>query len=167
MIGVEEALNIVLDNCSDFGSEHIPFQKSLGRVLDQNIYSDRPLPPFDRVSMDGIAINFAAYLNRIRTFKNENISPAGSPRVTLLDGNACVEVMTGAPLPIGTDTVIRYEDLEKNSDSFTINSEIKLGQNVHNEGSDRTLNEVLLEAGKKIGAPEIGVLQLLETIRLK
>ena len=58
MISVEEALKIILKNTQDFGVEEIPFLESVGRTLKEDILADRDFPPFNRVSMDGIAINY-------------------------------------------------------------------------------------------------------------
>ena len=49
MISVQEAQKIVLKNRLDFGSEKIPFIKSVGRVLKEDILADRDFPPFNRV----------------------------------------------------------------------------------------------------------------------
>ncbi|MBT5289303.1 MAG: molybdopterin molybdenumtransferase MoeA, partial [Flavobacterium sp.] len=57
MISVQEALQTILNNTQDFGVEEIPFLKSVGRTLKEDILADRDFPPFNRVSMDGIAVN--------------------------------------------------------------------------------------------------------------
>ena len=58
MISVENALQTVLNTTQDFGVEEIPFLTSLGRILKEDILADRDFPPFHRVSMDGIVIDF-------------------------------------------------------------------------------------------------------------
>ena len=67
MISVKEAKNIVLNSTQDFGVEEIPFIKSVGRILKENIFADRDFPPFNRVSMDGIAIDFNEFSSRLRS----------------------------------------------------------------------------------------------------
>ena len=57
MISVQEALQTILNNTQDFGVEEIPFLESVGRTLKEDILADRDFPPFNRVSMDGIAVN--------------------------------------------------------------------------------------------------------------
>ena len=61
LISVEDALKTVLNETRDFGIEEVPFEVSLGRILKEDILADRDMPPFDRVSMDGIAINTEAF----------------------------------------------------------------------------------------------------------
>ena len=107
MIQVTQAKQIILDKTVDFGTEGIPFIKSVGRILKEDILADRDFPPFNRVSMDGIAINYRFFEYGVRDFKIEGIQPAGSPQEEMLNAAHCYEVMTGAVLPENCDTVIR------------------------------------------------------------
>jgi molybdopterin molybdotransferase len=61
LIDVEDALRIVLGETESFGLEDIDFKESLGRVLRENITSDREMPPFNRVSMDGEILGSKIY----------------------------------------------------------------------------------------------------------
>jgi molybdopterin molybdotransferase len=158
MISVDEALEKVLDTSTSFGKVCIPLSNSIGCILAESIFSDRPIPPFDRVTMDGIAIKHEHFAQGQRKFEIEGIAPAGSPQFNLQNSKCCVEVMTGASLPIGTDTVIRYEDLTKEDNSFTINVDIIYGKNVHLKGSDHAQNEPLITQHTKIKAIDINVL---------
>ncbi|AZJ36977.1 molybdopterin molybdotransferase MoeA [Tenacibaculum singaporense] len=159
MITVEEAKHIILENTQDFGIEEIPFLQAVGRVLKEDIVADRDFPPFNRVAMDGIAINHRFFEHGVRDFKTEGIQAAGSPQQTLDNAANCYEVMTGAVLPNNTDTVIRYEDVEINTLVATITiDEIKEGQNIHTQGSDKSEGTILIKKNTIISAAEIGVL---------
>jgi len=159
MISVEEAKNIILNATQNFGVEEIPFIKSVGRILKEDIVADRDFPPFNRVSMDGIAIDFNVFQNGQRAFKIEAIQPAGSPQITLQNKENCLEVMTGAVLPNNTNVVIRYEDVViKNGVASIQVNEIKELQNIHQKGKDRKSGDVLINKNKVISAAEIGVL---------
>lgn len=158
MISVSEAYDIVLSNTSNYGIEDVDLKDAIGRVLAIDVMADRPFPPFDRITMDGIAIFYESYKNKQRKFEIESIGPAGSPQVTLQSNIKCVEVMTGAMLPLGTDTVIRYEDLVIIDGCCAIKSIVKQGQNVHKLGSDHGSNSVLLKEGHTIKAIDINVL---------
>ena len=74
MITVAQALQTVLNSCHNFGIEEIPFLKSMGRILKEEIVADRDFPPFNRVSMDGISIDYQQFKNGRRVFKIEGIS---------------------------------------------------------------------------------------------
>ncbi|MFY0602547.1 MAG: molybdopterin molybdotransferase MoeA [Flavobacteriaceae bacterium] len=159
MISAAEALQTILKNTQDFGIEEIPFLESVGRVLKEDIVADRDFPPFNRVSMDGIAINYRFFKEGIREFSIEGIQPAGSPQETMKVDSNCYEVMTGAVLPENTDTVIRYEDVEINNGKATIQIDnINKDQNVHQQGKDRSQGELLIPKSSVITAAEIGVI---------
>ncbi len=159
MISVEEALQTILENKQDFGVEEVPFLESLGRVLKEDIVADRDFPPFNRVAMDGIAINQRYFEHGVRDFKIEGVQPAGSPQEKLENASHCYEVMTGAVLPENTDTVIRYEDVTIETLMATVNLDaVEKGKNIHFQGQDRQKGEVLINQGKVITAAEIGVM---------
>jgi len=164
MISVEEALQTVLNSVQDFGIEEIPFIKSVGRILKEDIKADRDFPPFNRVSMDGIAIDFKEFSSRLRSnrhlqFKIEGIQAAGSEQITLENPENCIEVMTGAVLPNNCDTVIRYEDVEIKNGIATITIDvINDGQNIHQKGKDGKVGDLLIPQNTIISAAEIGVL---------
>ena len=159
MISVKEALDTVLNSTQDFGVEEIPFIKSVGRILKETIVADRDFPPFNRVSMDGITIDYIAFKNGQRSFKIEGIQAAGSKQIILNNSENCIEVMTGAVLPNKANTVIRYEDITIENGIAIINIDtINDAQNVHPKGKDGKIEDVLIEENTIISAAEIGVL---------
>lgn len=159
MISVEEAKNIILNTTQDFGVEEVPFIKSVGRILKEEIKADRDFPPFNRVSMDGICIDLNAFKTGQRAFKIEGIQAAGSAQISLQNSENCIEVMTGAVLPKNANTVIRYEDVViKNGYANIIIDEVCDFQNIHQKGKDGKVGDVLISENKIISAAEIGVL---------
>ena len=154
----QEALEIILKTSEDFGTEEVKFLKSLGRILKEDIVADRDFPPFDRVSMDGIAISSEAFKKGQRAFKIEGVQAAGSEQLTMQNPTNCIEAMTGAILPKNTDIVIQYELLDIKDGVATINLEaIKSNQNVHLKGLDRKQGAVLIPKNTLISPAEIGV----------
>ncbi len=159
MITVEKAKNSLLENKTTFDTAIVPFMKATGKVLKETVVADRDFPPFHRVAMDGIAINYRFFEYGVRDFKIEGIQPAGSPQETLENAAHCYEVMTGASLPNNTDTVIRYEDVVLNNGMATVTvNTIKEGQNVHHQGTDKKQGDLLIKKNAIITAAEIGVL---------
>lgn len=151
MITAEEAERIILEQVMDYGAEIIPFELSAGRVLAENIKADRDLPPFNRVTMDGIAVKYDAIENGISTFKIKGTQAAGDEPVVIEHHDECVEIMTGAMLPASADTIIRYEDLELRAGLATlINDEIKRGQNIHYQGADKKQYDAVATIGQLI-----------------
>ena len=159
MISVAQALQTVLNSTQGFGVEEVPFLKSVGKVLKEDIVADRDFPPFNRVSMDGIAINHRFFEHGIIDFNVEGIQAAGAEQKTMTIDSNCMEVMTGAVLPINTDTVIRYEDVQIKNGIASINLNIfELGKNIHSKGKDRIQGDLLIEKNTIISAAEIGVI---------
>ena len=82
-------------------------------MLRENIYAERDQPPFDRVAMDGVALASSAAASGRRRFRLQATQAAGDPPVTLGSDENCIEVMTGAVLPAGCDTVVPVERLQQ------------------------------------------------------
>ncbi len=168
MITVHEAYQAVIEKALPAAIESVHFMKSRGRVLRESIISDRDLPPFDRVMMDGIAIRYAAFQEGIRAFKIQEVQAAGAPRSSLKAKDGCIEIMTGAVLPEHADSVIRYEDVIIDHGIANIQIEaIKPSQNVHLQGTDRKRGTEVLIPGTIIGAAEIGVFASLGVDQVK
>lgn len=164
MISAEEAKNIVLNQQLTQKIEQINIEDSLGRILAENILADRAMPPFDRVTMDGIAINFKDIENGIDVWKVVKTQFAGEIACSISAPGECIEVMTGTVLPIGCDTVVRYEDLDEIISKsmerhFKLNvNQIKPGQNIHIKGSDKKEGDVVLHASQIIAPTDLAML---------
>lgn len=164
MISVEEAKNIVMKQQFIPKIENINIDDCMGRILAEDILADRSMPPFDRVTMDGIAINYNDIENGIRNWKVIKIQYAGESASAISAAGECIEVMTGAVLPIGCDTIIRYEDLERMTNENQENhfklleSTVKLRQNIHAKGSDKKEGEIVLKNAQVIGATDLALL---------
>ena len=159
MITVEEASRIIIENLYQSKVEEIDLTQVMGRVLAEDIQADRDFPPFDRVMMDGIAIDFDTWAAGNRSFNREDIQMAGEHQKILNSSQNCLEVMTGSILPKKTNTVIPYEEVEIDGDIVHVKSEIvKKGQNIHAQGSDVSVNARILSKGSSISTAEIGVL---------
>ena len=159
MISVENALKIISQTQTDFGEEQINLYDACDRVLAEDWSSDRDFPPFDRVAIDGIAIDFSAYKSGKRSFAIEGIVPAGTKQKILKSDVACFEVMTGSVLPMNCNTVIRYEDIDIKNNVATLlkGIVIKENQNVHTQGKDKKKGDILVKAGVKLSSAEIGI----------
>lgn len=158
MISTHEAQSIVLAHSTHYGTETVHLDKATGRVLAQDIYADRDYPPFDRVCMDGIAIRFSAYANGRKNFIIQETQLAGQKQTSLSKGFNCIEIMTGAVMPKGTDTVVPFEHIVKQNDAYFITEPVLPGKNIHFKASDRKTGEKLLEGHRIISPKEIAVL---------
>ncbi len=159
MVSVEEAESIILGNLFKPKITTIKIEQAVGHVLAEAVEADRDLPPFNRVAMDGIAIHFQSFMFGQRSFSLEGIQTAGMPPKKLQQENNAFEVMTGAMLPEGTDTVIRYEDIDiENGVAKILIDSIEPNQHIHPQGQDCKKGERILSEGFKISPAEIALL---------
>jgi molybdopterin molybdotransferase len=139
--------------------ESLPLTQCVGATLRENIYAERDQPPFDRVAMDGMAVDSEALRRGLKRFRIQGVQAAGAPPVRLGEGDVAIEVMTGAILPPGSDCVIPVEQLEVVEGYASLSAAVVDSpyQNVHRRGSDSRQGALLLEAGTLLRAPEIAV----------
>ncbi|REC45470.1 molybdopterin molybdotransferase MoeA [Chryseobacterium pennipullorum] len=157
MITVQQAEDIIFSQVQSFGKELISYDDALGRALAEDLIADRDLPPFDRPTVDGIAISYASYEKGSRSFAIKAIQSAGEPPIAIDSEDECIEIMTGAALDRSVDTVIRYEDISIHHGTATITIDLKKGQNIHLKGKDKKEGEVLVRAHQNITPAIIGI----------
>ena len=141
------------------GIEHRPIEQCIGRILRQDVYAERDNPPFDRVCMDGIAVNSLAFRQGVRRFAVEASQPAGSPRLRLGDPRNAIEVMTGAVVPEGADCIIPLEEFDLDTAGASLKPDATGGpnRNIQRKGEDSRPGVAMLRSGASLGAPEIAV----------
>lgn len=133
-------------------------EDSLGLTLAEDVHSDLDQPPFNRVSMDGIALKRETLLGSKKIQILGTIS-AGSEIQTLPSGNVCFEIMTGAVLPINANLVIRYEDLKiSQGEAELMCDPTDLIDNFHPQGSDYQRGDKVLTIGTKIKSTTTAIL---------
>jgi molybdopterin molybdotransferase len=139
--------------------ESLPLAQCAGAVLRENIYAERDQPPFDRVAMDGIAVDSTAIQHGHRRLHIQAIQAAGDPPLSLTAATNCIEVMTGAVIPAGCDSVVPVEQITVRSSEAEISSSVAVEawQNVHRRGTDTRQGALLLSAGARLRAPEIAI----------
>jgi len=111
MITSKYAVKLISENLPKLTEKEIDTQQSIGCILKEPIKAERDQPPFNRVTMDGIAINFDSIKKNKLNFPIEATQFAGDPKRTLIHKNQCIEVMTGSVLPKGTNCVIPIEKI--------------------------------------------------------
>ncbi len=172
MITVAEAKKIVFSQNIVLETEDVPFDQVLGKILAEDVVADRPFPPFNRVMSDGIAIDYEALQEGIECFVLKGIQTAGEIPKKVAKRSHAIEMMTGAVLPDELNTVVPYELLsfeerEGKKIVFFDQEGIKKWYNVHQKGSDKKQNEVLIPAKTWITPAEIGILASVGKHRIK
>lgn len=137
--------------------EEVPLAACAGRILRAALLAERDAPPFDRVTMDGIALSSAG--GPRDSYRVAGIQAPGMPALGRPATDECIEVMTGAVLPEGCDTIVPVEQL----DLADGRAGIRPGhapapwQHVHRQGADARAGERLLEAGTRLDAPALAI----------
>ena len=160
MTEVAEAQTLILERMARFPARETPLDDCAGAVLRETVHAERDQPPFDRVTMDGIAIDYGAWQAGRRRYRVAGIQGAGAPAISVFSPAECVEIMTGAMLPRGTDTVIPVERvmIEGGEAAVRASAVVSRHQFVHPRGSDRAAGSRLLGAGQRIGPAEVAIL---------
>lgn len=160
MILPDQAQTIILGAVTALPAERRALDQLAGATLRQEVRATRDQPPFDRVTMDGIALAHDAYAQGVRKFRIAGTQAAGAPPKTLEDPHSCIEVMTGAMIPHGCDCVVPVEriSLENGYAHLTPDIAVVAHQNIHGRALDCQVGEPLLAPGVQIGPAEVAVL---------
>lgn len=155
---VDEALQTLLSEITPItGTEQIPLDTAMGRVLAQPIVSQQNIPPADNSAMDGYAMKAEDAVSG-RTLQQVATVLAGHPYAGKVESGQCVRIMTGAPLPKDVDTVIMQENTQANGDQITLNQDANAGSCVRYAGEDIKMGQTVFESGRRLRASDIGLL---------
>lgn len=155
MIPFRKAYEIVIGSSFSTGTERIPFNKSLGRILARDVISDIDMPPFNKASVDGFACRRSELSRDLEVIET---IPAGKIPDKALGKEQCAKIMTGAVIPAGADCVMMVEDselLRSGKVRFT-GSFIK--ENIAFRGEDVRKGDVVLRQGIIIRPQDIAVM---------
>lgn len=177
MISVEEAQEQLLSHVSVLGKEDVPILDALGQVLAQDVRSAINVPPLDNSAMDGYALQAkdtaGAQLGSPRMLRVIDTVAAGSISDKEVVPGTAMRIMTGAPVPQGADSVVRFEDTDEGERmsggpiaEIGICCEAKEGQNIRRAGEDISEGTVVFPAGTIIRPAEVGVLASLGMSRV-
>ncbi len=167
-LSVNHALRCVLESVKKLDVETIGIEKSLGRVLAEDVYANRNQPPYDVSAMDGYALR-SADLSGVPATLNiiEDIKAGDMPQHTLQAGQ-CARIMTGAPVPAGADAVLRVEDTEAiESGRVKIMRAVAAGCDIRRLGENMRDGEVVLSAGTEITPGVVGILATVKAAHLQ
>jgi len=172
-LDVKSAREIVLAECLKVdperrGSESVDLLDCLGRTIAEPILLDRDQPPFDRSMRDGYAIRAEDVRNVPASLRYVGEVKAGEwPSMDLREGEA-VQIMTGAPAPVGADAVVMVEHTEQiNPGSVRVLRSVRQGENIANRGSEQSAGATVFSSGTKLSAFGMAVLASVGKRRVK
>jgi molybdopterin molybdotransferase len=160
MITTAEATQAISAAMPTFATDTVPLAEAHGRVLRQAIVAERDQPPFDRVTMDGIAVQFEFLAAGNRQFTIQGTQHAGDPVQTLTSSVHAIEIMTGAVLPHNSDCVIPVERITTKDGIATVEDDYEAErlQFVHPQGSDYSAGHEVLGSGRVITPMDVAII---------
>jgi len=162
MVTVDEALEKIFSHTHPLGFEKISILDVLGRVIAEDIYAHRNIPPLDNSAMDGYALRVediqnASQEHPIRLEVIEDL-PAGVISKKKLEKRKAIRIMTGAPIPKRADTVVPVEETKKEDGFVLIFKATALGENIRKSGEDVKKGDRVISKGDTIRPAEVGML---------
>lgn len=164
IVSFDEAKQILEQNfiARPIGVEQVSIQEAHERVLAQDVVSQLDIPPFTRSVVDGYAVKaidtFSASENEpVSLLFCGHVAIGDIPTVVVKTGQAA-EIVTGAPLPEGADSVVMSEQTNRKKQNVLVHRPVAIGENLMSAGSDIHKNEIVLKKGRSLGPREVGVL---------
>lgn len=161
-IALEEALEILNKNTKALKSEVVSIKDSLKRVLYGDVKSKINNPPFNKSVFDGYAFKSedskgTSKENPIELKIVHEIFAGMWPEIEIKHGEA-IRIMTGAPIPMGADCVLKQEETERHGDLVKIFKEMKSYENISFMGEDIKIGETLIKKGKRLDYADLGIM---------
>ncbi|EPB8153120.1 gephyrin-like molybdotransferase Glp [Clostridium perfringens] len=161
-IALEEALEILNKNTKALKSEVVSIKDSLKRVLYGDVKSKINNPPFNKSVFDGYAFKSedskgTSKENPIELKIVDEIFAGDFSEIEIKSGEA-IRIMTGAPIPVGADCVLKQEETERHGDLVKIFKEMKVNENISFMGEDIKIGETLIKKGKRLDYADLGIM---------
>ncbi|EDT71533.1 gephyrin-like molybdotransferase Glp [Clostridium perfringens] len=161
-IALEEALEILNKNTKALKSEVVSIKDSLKRVLYGDVKSKINNPPFNKSVFDGYAFKSedskgTSKENPIELKIVDEIFAGDFSEIEIKSGEA-IRIMTGAPIPVGADCVLKQEETERHGDLVKIFKEMKVNENISFIGEDIKIGETLIKKGKRLDYADLGIM---------
>jgi molybdopterin molybdotransferase len=145
--------------------QNVAVAEAAGRVLAADCTAARPLPSFDNSAMDGYAVRAAdiatAGESTPVTLPVAADIPAGRLDTPPLEPGTAHRIMTGAPMPVGADTVVQVELTDGGTEHVAVREARSAGTHVRTAGEDVRAGELVLKAGTVLGPAQLGLLAAL------
>jgi molybdopterin molybdotransferase len=155
LVPLVEAQALVLSRCALLEAERVPIAAAVGRVTAEDVPSAVDLPPFPSSAMDGFALRGADTPGRLAVVGHV---AAGAPETRPLGAGEAMAISTGGVVPDGADAIAQIEIVSVDGSTVEVAEAIAAGTHVRPRGGDVTAGDVVVPAGVRLGAPQVGAL---------
>jgi molybdopterin molybdotransferase len=160
VIPVEEALTILRGACAPLEAERIPLTSALHRVLARDVRSDVAWPPFDTSAMDGYAVRLAEVSSGAAPAERPGLVAAGDRPGAPLAPDEAVRVMTGAPIPEGTEAIVPVEDVRRENGRIVARIAPRAGDHIRRRAEVVSEGATLLARGTRLSPSDLALAAL-------
>lgn len=160
MTTLAQALTLILDSVTPLDTELVELGSALGRVIAREIVAPWDLPMVDNSAMDGYAVRHVDCTPGA-SFRVTGFLPAGNEPVPEVRQGEAVKIMTGAPIPAGSDLVVPVEEAEERDGLVTFSDPVRMGQHIRFRGEDVRAGKTIAGPGTLIRPAEINMLASL------
>jgi molybdopterin molybdotransferase len=155
LVSIEEAQQLILERVARLPDEGVPVEEAVGRVLTVQATAEIDLPPFDSSAMDGFALRAE---DTPGTLPVRFRIAAGNPAARSLEPGEAMGIATGGVVPGGADAVIPLEYVVDNDNEIEVPEAVSPGASIRPAGGDLRRGEGVVEAGTRLGAPQVAAL---------
>jgi len=162
LVSVDDYREGILAGLEPLDPITLPLADSHGCVLAEDVVAQWPLPSFDNSSMDGYAVIASDVSSAVEaspvTLTVIDDVPAGSRADVALRPGCAVRIMTGAPIPSGTDCIVPVEVTDAGTDSVEIRERVAAGSYIRRAGEDVIIGDVVVRAGTLLSSRQLAVI---------
>jgi molybdenum cofactor synthesis domain-containing protein len=162
---VEEVTRMIANRFGEYrvGTEKVPLQDALGRVLSEHILATAFIPNFNRATVDGYAVLAGDILDASESSPTQlkliGVSHMGAQTTFTIRAGQCAYVPTGGEVPQGTDTMVMIEDTHLLSDdTVAFSKPYVAGLNLIYRGEDTQPGDRIIPSGKRLKVADTGTL---------
>ena len=157
MVEVHVALETILNRASPLSTELVPLSRADGRVLAEPVASDIDSPPYTKSLMDGYAVRSSDLTSPATLQVIEEVA-AGRTPLHAVSPRQATRIMTGAPIPVGADSVVPHEETETNGATVRVRRAVRVGESILPRGREMAAGEVVVPRGTVLTPQAIGLL---------
>ena len=159
LLAVEDAARLMAEQVPPINEiETVGLAEAMGRVVAADVLAPIPLPSFDNSAVDGYAVRHADIAMRGETrLKLAGRVQAGAKSKRAIGAGEAFRIFTGAPMPLGADTVYMQEDCRVEAEAVLVPAGLKRGANRRLVGEDLRQNAVALPAGRRLAPADVSL----------
>ncbi|MDQ4005124.1 MAG: molybdopterin molybdenumtransferase MoeA, partial [Actinomycetota bacterium] len=162
LLSIEDARKHILTGVAPLQPIELPLAEAYGAVAAADVATDLDIPPFSAAQIDGFAARSADIVTATAEapvgLRVAGWALAGRPPEVTVGWGEAVRVAAGAPVPAGADCIVPSSSFEVDGEFVRVLQPVPAGYAIRPAGEDVAAGTVLIPAGRRLAAAELGVL---------